>query len=423
MGHPHPQHHRPRVHKAHPHPPVHIQTAPPPPPPPGLSAEKYLLSILAAASTACQNWKTYGSSVEQAYGEAYRSQAGVLREVKEVIEARRKEQEAAFVFALNILTIGVASGLATAAEKYVVGKVVERAAARGAERIAEKSAEHVVEKAETHGAELVKKFTSSVTDKVSDKAADAGKELGEWANKFGHTSMDDAFKPPVVDPVQFGAEIRASIDLRANDLWNTISTFMRPDILQSMSTDMAKTWYQTIMSMPFVLEAPPSMSPKELMPAATRALWIAWAWERDRGYWRDLRQGQDELDRNVVEELDFEPIHRALYSCGFPPAVVNKPLQTTSVMGSAMFSRGVKGTADLLVEMRKDQSERAWSDPKSLQVIDMDKFITWSNSSDVTRVLFLGVDHRLKGDSWFAEISKRLAKRQKYGSLAPYMPD
>ena len=58
----------------------------------------------------------------------------------------------------------------------------------------------------------------------------------------------------------------------------------------------------------------------------------------------------------------------------------------------------------------------------NLQIIDMNKFIRWANTSEVTNVLFAGLPEQSKKGLWFDEVSKKLGKRQKYGDLAPYMP-
>jgi len=398
MGNPHQLHHvTPRGHKAFPVPPNYVPPPPPPPAPPGLTASQYLLAIMGKTNSAIANWRAFGAAVDKAYCDAYKHMLAVLSEVKEVQEARRKEKEAAFNFALNILTIGIGGGLATAAEKYIVGNIAEKAA----------------ETMEKEGVELVKKFASSMTDKIADKIVDQGKEAAEWAYKFGQPSLNDAFKPPGVDPTEFGATIRDSVESRAADLESTVAALTDPLMQQSMPAELAKFWYELIMHLPFVQEAPAKIDWRTILPNASAALWISWAWDRDRAYWHT--QSQLEYMRNAQEEIDFEPIRRALNTCRIPAAVINKSADGTNWQPFIMDKRSRKEIDEMLEDQKVD-------DVRDLHLIDMDKFITWSNSSAVTDVLFSGL-HHAKSLPWFKEVEKRIAKRQRFGTWAEFMPD
>jgi hypothetical protein len=398
MGSPHQLHHvKPRGHKAFPVPPQHLPPPPPPPAPPALTASQYLLAIMGKTNSAIANWRAFGAAVDKAYCDAYKHMLAVLSEVKEVQEARRKEKEAAFNFALNILTIGIGGGLATAAEKYVVGRIGKEAA----------------KTMEEEGVKLVEKFAGSISDKVGDKLVDQGKEAAEWAYKFGQPSLNEAFKPPGVDPTEFGATIRDSIESRAADLESTVAALTDPVSQQSMPVELAKFWYELILQFPFVREAPAKIDWRMILPNSSAALWIAWAWGRDTDYWR--RQAELDIMRNVTEEIDFDPIRRALDACRIPAAVINKSADHTLLNPMAMDKHTRKEVEEMIEQQKVE-------DVRDLHLIDMDKFITWSNTSAVTEVLFSGL-HHAKSLPWFEEVGKQIAKRQRFGAMAEYMPD
>lgn len=314
----------------------------------------YLNSKILVCKTA---WEAYGFATAEAYAWAYHRQETVLKEVSDAIEKRRKAEEAMATFALNLITVGVGGAMAGACVK----RVMKGAAKEVVDEALKKAKEEAVEK---------------IVDKVKEKVSEPIKKGTESLYKhLGTQTTEEAFKPPGTPPDAFGFKLLAGIESRTLALAKMVTALQEQSGSVTLSGVQALT--EQVCNSAFVEQTPPEVDADELKPKASVALWLGWAWGRDMEYWRRVNA----VDFKY-ENFDFAPVYNELIKLGVPP-----PLISQKRMSEPTFFHGAQ--------------------PQT--VIDMVGFINWSNSSDVSRLLFAGIPI---SNDWLKQVRQQLQIRQ-----------
>jgi hypothetical protein len=284
------------------------------------SVDRYLLYAGGRIREAASTWKAFGYAASEAYSRAYDEQGRVLKEIQESLLKAREEEAQLLSLGLTILTVGVAGPV-------IAGKLKE-----------------VVEK----GGEVVK-----------DAAADLGKKAVEGSTElvkkyFEPASFNEAFRPAGIPPDQYGDELQETIEVETGVLEHEVIGFMEKGSA-GMTMDGAKRLSESILNTDFIKNPPRLTDKRRLERYATLALWLAWAWARDRAYWE-----VHSIPTLYAKELSsFEPLRKVLREkLNIDPSIEQDALD---------WRRGV------------------------VKVMNMDKFIDWSWGSGGRNALLSGM--------------------------------
>lgn len=377
MGTPH--HHaprRPHAHPAHPLPPAHFQPPVTPAPVKQIEDPRWVISDLNdIINVAAIAWRRFAYALGGAYSWGWHTQGAVLKKVKDNLETRAKAEEAAAMFALSMLTIGLGGPLANFCAKKVLG---------------------------TYAEQLGEKFVEDVVDKATEQGKELMKSKGEWLYKYlNHPPSEEAFAPAGVEPLQFQDSMLEGIEFRTATLLK-LTQKLKEKLAGGATLGNLQEIYNSIVTTPFIAQPPSLHITKEsLQVKALMALWISWGWGRDVGYWRSH---SFLLGKTVGEAIDFEPVRKSLLASGVPESRISQAFLSGG--GAAwVMSRDAQ-------KLREDQKTN------DVQVINMSAFIDWCNSDDCVEVLLHGLPRNIQ---WFQEIKQQLTMRRLMGPYAAYM--
>ena len=269
-------------------------------------ALSYVVDAQAEILSAVADWKSYADAAAEAYSQAYEDQGRVLGSVNKRLEEMRKEDAERMTLALTILTVGVAGPIASVLVKDKAAKVFEKLA----ENLQGKASKTALEAA----GEMVKDSAGDLTKKGLEKVAE------EVSKAYERPSVEDAFHSSGVPPDQYGDQLQEAIDLQTGVLQKLITAFMRKGSA-GMTMDDAKQLLSRILNTDFVKYPPSAVKKGVLRKKASVALWLAWAWDRDREYWE-----KHSLPLFNAKELSaFEPVRRVLVDqLQFPASAINQ---------------------------------------------------------------------------------------------------
>jgi len=329
----------------------------------------YINGVLWSTS---QAWQSYVDAAADSYGDAWHQQEAVLRKVKQNVEARKKEEEAALMFAFNLITVGVGGPLA--------GRLV----AKGVSHIAKEETQEFVRKA-------IEKVTDPVKEKLKSLEEDVAKKLC--------ASSEDPFTPPSVTPDRYGWQLKLVVDHRLKMLAELQKQALQP----SMPIESVRALAEAICCSEFVEAAPDEVDQETLTIKTLLGLWLAWGWCRDQSYWN---VGDDDDDDPMVaqlggvyqqaashrdaERVDFQPLYEHLTKVVHVPAAL--------IRGHAW-----KITSSYVVKTNLEKVE----------TMNMSHFINWANDLGSLRLLFnteMPVEREL-----FGQMAAQWVKRRMQG--------
>jgi hypothetical protein len=301
------------------------------------------------------HWGKYGAATEAAYAQAYTRQGAVLGHVKTNLEETRKRNEMIACFALSLITVAVGGPLA--------GSLVKKGLEKFGVDEAAKLSKDVLKFVEDHVDEPIKKGTESLYKAL-------GSELSQ-----------DAFAPAGVSPSEYGAKLREGIFDRLIYIDETVSLLTNQPAT-SISVDACKNLIRRLHAHPFVQKMPDrTLSSDKLLHSAKVALWVAWGWQRDAGYWR--KHSHD--GASYEENRDFEPIMTELLDLGVPYLAVQ---QAAKMQAGGISLEGF------------DFGKK---------MINMDGFINWCMSDLMLVTLFYGLSSR---PEWLDTVTTQLRARR-----------
>lgn len=264
-------------------------------------------------------WTHYGWATSNAYASAYRQNQLVLNAVKVKQQQRRAQDEAILSFALSLLTVGVAGGIAGAVARKFAAKRYDGS------KVAEDVTKDVLKWTMQQGAAPVnhalsgalspdvasndvfspsdttpEEYTTSLHEGITYNLALLQKILFE-------TKWDSAKKSTTVDG--------KTITLRSGD---------------QLTAEGAKRLTEAILASSFMSVLPPlDVDVKGLTRKASLALWMGWAMSRDPKYWNpkdapilnetyEVGKGWVSLPVGPAfwEQLDWEPVRQAIIPLG-----------------------------------------------------------------------------------------------------------
>jgi hypothetical protein len=326
-------------------------------PPTYNSSLAYVVSVEGEIREATSSWKAYGYAVSWAYSKAYNDQGTVLSDIKQNLEQLRKKEEMVASLALTILTVGVAGPFAAAA----TNEVFER------------------------GADVVKEQWVHLVNIGLEKTA-------EWASEnLGSTSADDAFQPSGITPDQYGDSVQQAVETYTGFLEDTVLDFLRKGS-ENMTLDGAKKLYEAVLKTDFIRNPPKVTDTHKLRERATLALWLAWAWSRDVGYWRKHNDGTIPRYREELEK--YEPLRKLLHR--FP-----MPAWDQRVYDYAPKNKVRRPAPSLFSRDDDDDGDDLPTGHKTL--IDMMGFLEWSVSHGARAALLSGMPAHPEGQR-YAEV-------------------
>lgn len=375
MGTPH-RHlpHKIQAHPAHPSPPAHFQQPVATAPTKQFDDPRWcVVDLMSKISTATTQWQRFAHALGGAYSWAWHTQGTVLKQVRENLEARAKQQEAEAMFMLSLLTMGLGGPLAGACVRKVLG---------------------------TAGEAVSEEFVKDMVDKAKDKAVEFAKSKEEaFTKKLYHPPAEEALSPAGVEPLQYQDAMLEGIEFRSATL-QKLNQALITQISIGQPLDNLPEVYKTIVTSPFVANPPGMHIRKEdLQVKALLALWLSWGWGRDVAYWRK----HSIPTFHQSEAVDFEPVHNSLIQCGVPE----------SRIGQQFMSFG--GNWRDVEKIQTSQGEKDWD---KLKMINMSKFIEWCLSDDCIEVLFHGLPIK---SQWFWDIKVQVQLRRALGPYARYL--
>jgi hypothetical protein len=313
------------------------------------TAEGYLKYLSHEIENADKHWSHYGWAVSHAYAAAYKQQLDVLQRVKKAIEARLEFDHEMVTFALSLLTVGVAGGVAG----VIARKVIDKSAP---------------------GGEMMIDALKQTLQRAQKAAADEDIEAISPKPKV----EGDAFAPAGVTPEEYTTALQEGITYHSallSDLQGAVqydsgptkvgfggSTVTLRSSGLTLTADDARRVTEMVLNSTFVRDRPPTeISGEALIPKASLALWIGWAYGRDVNYWRKAL-GYPINNPVFDEEFDWEEVRLKLISLGVPS-----------------FAITARGT------------DYHWMNRTSPKTgLDMWGFLDWVSSPASTRTLFDG---------------------------------
>jgi hypothetical protein len=311
-------------------------------------------------------WFKFGEHSVIAYQRAWDDQGTVLTNVKKNLERTAMVQEAMMTFALNIVTVGVGGAIAGTMVKKVYSAL-------------EKPGEAVAK-------ELVDKAIEATKKKIEEPI----KKITETSYKLLQSQpVEDAFNPPGLKPVAYGATLKAGILDRKIFLENMVHAI---DVAgANISIDAALKLTTDVLNSPFMRDYPENVDEDLLYRKAYIAFWLGWIWVRDLPYWRMH-------SRYYQEAQDFQPILDELTNI-FPSSVIARITQRL-MPGYGGMGYQIDDNADSIFG--------------SQRVIDMERLIEWAYSMDA--VNFLLNNKVRKNDELYRNAMMRILMRR----MVPY---
>ena len=288
-------------------------------------------------------WNHYWLATSHAYTKAYDGQVAVLNQIKKVFDAREQFGKELLAFGLSLLTVGTAGGVAGAVARGFFPKD------------ASGSRNEV-------GVDIVKDVLKKVMTTSGDKGIAA---LSPKA------PADDVFSPGGVNPTEYLTALGEGISYYSGLLIQILNTVKYDRSIRSAEFDGkvipltsagdqltaadAKYLTESILNSSYVSEAPPlKLDSNKLLPMATLALWIGWAYARDVAYWSaapktyELFSGMkgvryaDRTYRAYHEQFDWDPVRITLRNLGVPePRITATNLyRNNGISNTGLYMRG-----------------------------------------------------------------------------------
>jgi hypothetical protein len=258
-------------------------------------------------------WTHYGLAVSAAYATAYKKQQETLSRIKKALERQKQEDYNRMSFALSVLTVGVAGGVAGAVARFVYeSKDIQDAA------------KDVIK------ATIQKR--GALIDSLSPDKTVSGVFVTDDTTPEEYTTK-------LLEGITYNVGLLTKILYEVK--WDpklTNVTYDSKDIkLKSggqLSFDEVKNLTEAIVDSSFMKEMPSldGVTSEKLTKKALLALWIGWALARDARYWtvpqtnapanlekrlwtfRDLRDVTD----GFYEQYTWEPLRHELATLGVP---------------------------------------------------------------------------------------------------------
>jgi hypothetical protein len=266
----------------------------------------YLKYLRDQVDRADKHWSHYGWAVSHAYATAYKNQVDQLRQVKNAIEARLEFEHDFVSFGLSLLTVGVAGGVA--------GIVARKMFDKGT-----KGGEIMIDAVKQTLQRVQKATADEDIAAISPKAtvsADAFAPTGVTAEEYT-TSLQEgityysALLSDILDAVEYDSGPQ---NVKVGDATVTLKT----SGLKLTAAD-ARRLTEAVLNSTYVKDLPPTeIKGVDLIPKASLALWIGWAYARDVQYWSKARITP--YNNSVYDEqFDWAPVQKNLISLGVPP--------------------------------------------------------------------------------------------------------
>jgi hypothetical protein len=263
-------------------------------------------------------WTHYGWAVSKAYADAYSKNQIALNKVKIKQEQQRARDEAFMTFALSLLTVGIAGGVAGA--------------------LARKFAKQF------DGLKVVEDVTKDVMKWSQQQAA--GPLVKTVSGALSpDVASSDVFAPADTTPDQYTTSVQEGISYNLALLqkilyeakWDPTkkSTTVGDKVIPlrsggELTADGARLLAEAITDSSFVSDPPPlDVDIKTLTRKASLALWMGWALARDAEYWNiqnapimnytyDATRGWTPLPVGPAfwEQLTWEPVRQAVIDVG-----------------------------------------------------------------------------------------------------------
>lgn len=258
-------------------------------------------------------WTHYGFAVSAAYAEAYKKQQETLSRIKKALERQKQEDYNRMAFALSVLTVGVAGGVAGGVARFVYDS-----------KDFQDAAKDVIKAAIQKRGALVDALSPDKTVSGVFSTEDTTPE--EYTTKL-HEGI--TYNVGLLTKILY--EVKWDPKL-------TKVTYDGKDIkLQSggqLSFNEVKSLTEAIVDSSFIKEMPSldGVTSEKLMKKALLALWIGWALARDASYWkvpqsnapvnlekrlwtfRDIGEGSE----GFFEQYAWEPLRHELGILGVP---------------------------------------------------------------------------------------------------------
>jgi hypothetical protein len=329
------------------------------------AARRYMDLVRDSITQAVAHWNHYGGIVKAAYASAWTNQERALKDAKTNIEQRKKGEEEALTFALNVLTVGVGGGIAGHLTK------------------------EFVEKVEKHG-DLAKRVIEVATDMAKEGVKKSDEALSKYAT--GEVE-DDPFRPPSITPAEFGGKVEQGIYAQTAPLTDAL---VEVDRQSTITLASARNLAELVCTHPFIVLQPKiNLDEEGMRRKASLALWIGWGWARDVPYWTHSQSDPMlELDR-LNESVDLRPIYKDLERWGEQAYFTQYDVgwRVRQAVISSEMSMPFAQAKDKEMSMIDDARRSGSADDAT---IDMERFIQWSKNP-VTWLRTFGVSGDLFG--------------------------
>ena len=297
------------------------------------TVDGYLKFLADEIRRANDHWDHFGKAVSAAYAKAYDSNGKALQRVRDIEVARKAADDAMMSFALSLLTVGVAGGVA--------GGLITIASSRAAET----AARDVVKL-------VIKGVGGELTDAVKALSPD-------------NVPGNSVFAPADITPTEYMAKMLEGISYNKGlledilhevnynvDAGQVVVPGGGTTVLLNRSKDgqitagSAKLLAEVITGTSFFQQMPSmSVNSEVLTPKARLALWMGWAFNRDPEYWSD---GEQQFTENIIagpgggggsisrpsqatkEQSEWWPVRNDLLELKVPGGLITSTLRSQS---------------------------------------------------------------------------------------------
>ena len=250
-------------------------------------------------------WRGFFLGMSKAYATAYEAQKQMLADLQKATKSVNAIEDNAKLFGLSLLTTLVGGPIANS-----FGFATNISPLRS-------EIQNEFDKTPA----VVRKQASKVQDMI----------VGDWVNSLKGLAglgprSEEPFVPVGMTPAEYAAELLQGSEERTNLMADVARDWA--DRSQNFTAIQAAEMRENMMKSRFFADVPTSAmnsgTKDVLFRKAKLSLWVAWAWQRDKNYWRGVNIAEDHFGRGRTELSHWEPVRKDLIAAGVPEWVITR---------------------------------------------------------------------------------------------------